>query len=181
MKIAAIYNAKYNLKPNKDRSIKNQIYQLKELKRDTVSFGNTSAKIDIKSAQDIFNTFGIDTKIRKDGKLIISHYTQPKNSNFNELGIDEDELLKNVAEIEGDADFLGSNATTLGSIESIEGDLDIINSSIEDLGELKYIGGDAWFTGWRHLGCPGGDTGGRLCHCSSARFLYHTRSHGGGR
>ena len=53
-------------------------------------------KSEIQWAIDVFNKYGIQTKIFKD-KIVISNYNQPKNTTFSELGIDENELIKNVS------------------------------------------------------------------------------------
>lgn len=88
-------------------------------------------------------------------KLVLSYYLQPGhyvNANsihnedcfdfkFSDLGIDENELLKDVIRIEGDMILLNSNLTKLTSLEYIGGDAPFAGSQIADLGRLKTVEG----------------------------------------
>lgn len=119
--------------------------------------------------EEIFNAVGIKANRDKDGYLTISEYKQPYGDycTFSDLGIDENELFKDVKRIKGDARFKlstltdlqnleridgnacfsGSNITSLGKLEYINEDARFDNSEIEDIGSLKYIGGFAYFRG----------------------------------
>ncbi len=70
-------------------------------------------------AIEIFNKYGIKTRFNNE-YLIISHYSQPKENTFKELGIDEDELIKHVAGCEGTFDTRKSALTTFPLIVSKE-------------------------------------------------------------
>jgi len=63
-------------------------------------------------AIEIFEKYGIKTKVNKDGLIIISHYCQPKGTSFKELGINEDDLIKNVVGCSGIFDTRNSELTT---------------------------------------------------------------------
>lgn len=87
----------------------------------------------------------------------LKSYTQPgnieklhdkglsRNITFKDLEIDENELFKNVTEIEGNADFFNSNLTSLHNLEKIHGNATFSNSPLKNLEKLKYIGGCAYF------------------------------------
>ena len=114
------------------------------------------------STQEILEAFGIKCKKDKDGLLIISEYRHPYSDySFNDFGIDEDKLLKDVKIIERDADLNYSQAKSLGNVQHIGGYLSLaysqveslnklqhvrkdvyLGSAVNDLGELKYIGGE---------------------------------------
>lgn len=103
---------------------------------------------------------------RKSNNITLAFYKQPKKDLiFEDLGIDENKLFKNVTKIQGEANFSRSNLQTLYNLETISGNVDFDNSkiknlgklkridgkanfshsNIKDLGNLEYIGGDAWF------------------------------------
>ncbi len=95
---------------------------------------------------NIFNKTGIETKINTDGTLTISHYAQPDSGfTFKDLGIDENRLLKNVREIQGNADFIRSGATIANELKRIGKDANFMYSKFKSLNNLEYIGGLANF------------------------------------
>lgn len=67
---------------------------------------------DVKSCIEIFEKYGIKASLNKDNKIIISHYAQPKEKTFFELGINEDELIKDVVACVGVFDARKSKLTT---------------------------------------------------------------------
>lgn len=67
---------------------------------------------DVKSCIEIFEKYGIKASLNKDNKIIISHYSQPKEKTFAELGINEDELIKDVVACSGIFDTRKSALTT---------------------------------------------------------------------
>lgn len=112
----------------------------------------------------VFKYFGIEVKEQNRGKLLallglsknqetkktISHYAQPSDFySYSDLGISENELLKNVVKIEKDATFKKSEATDLSSLIEIGGDADFEESPDIDISNLKTIGKDAYFSGSR--------------------------------
>ncbi len=94
------------------------------------------------SSKELLEFAGIEVEQDEDGLLIISefHDISPVFS-FDDLGINENALFKDIKEIKGKADFSRSKAKSLGSIRKIGGNATFINSSVEDLGELREIGG----------------------------------------
>ena len=62
--------------------------------------------------EELFEKYGISASLNKDNKIIISHYSQPKNTTFVELGINEDELIKDVVACSGVFDTRKSSLTT---------------------------------------------------------------------
>ena len=97
-----------------------------------------AVKSEIQWAIDVFNKYGIQTKIFKD-KIVISNYNQPKNTTFSELGIDENELIKNVSICEGCFDTRKSNLTTFPLIAAREIRL-YDDTKIVQMPELKAVG-----------------------------------------
>ena len=80
------------------------------------------------------------------GFLIISKYCQPdKGYTFEDIEVDEKELIKNVKIIEGDAFFNDSTLASLGNIQKIGGLAYFDNSRITNLGNLQTSMGDANF------------------------------------
>jgi len=67
---------------------------------------------DVKSCVEIFEKYGIKTSITKNNKIIISHYAQPKEATFSKLGINEDDLIKDVIACMGIFDKRKSSLTT---------------------------------------------------------------------
>lgn len=106
-------------------------------------------KTDLKDAiknkdnETIFNYFNIKTQKNNEGKLIISEYKQPHyfKYNYNDLGINENDLLSNVVGIENNAYFSDSNATDISSIEFIGGNADFRNNrTTTNISGLKQVG-----------------------------------------
>lgn len=127
-----------HLNPDEYEIVKKHIsdknYKLSELAKNEEKYYSELAqnvqiiKTDLKDAiknkdsETIFNYVGIETKKTPDGKLIISEYKQPTtpyNCFYEDLGIDENWLLKDVIEIEGFANFEFSNATDIRGIKHI--------------------------------------------------------------
>ena len=92
----------------------------------------------IQWAIEIFNKYGIKTKINKDNLIIISKYCQPKGTTFKELGINEDELVKNVAACSGKFEVIKSELTIFPLIVSQEIIMDK-NSKITEMPHLKAV------------------------------------------
>jgi len=131
------------------------------IKLDNISFkaknDSTNDKIQFKlnhfvpelrsyQAYRIYNAYGINLQLTKDGKIILDEFRQPdENTSFADLGINETHLLEDVIKIKGDADFRYSKATKLCNIKKIGGSANFEDSRISNLGELEYIGNNANF------------------------------------
>ena len=99
-----------------------------------------------KEYDKILQYFEIETEKDEDGMLILSTFKQPSNNiSFKDIGVNENDLFKNIKEIKGDAYFKDSEVTSLDNLQSIGGDADFENSKITSLGNLEFIGGNAWF------------------------------------
>lgn len=94
---------------------------------------------EIQKSVEIFEKYGIKTSLNKDGLIVISHYSQPKGTTFKELGIDEDELIKNVAGCSGCFNTLRSSIATFPLVVSQEIILDE-NTNISEMPNLKAVG-----------------------------------------
>ena len=88
---------------------------------------------------EIFNKYGIQTKVDNNNMLIISHYCQPKEATFSELGIDENKLIENVIACEGCFDTRKSALTTMPLIAIKELRLDE-ETKIAEAPNLKVVG-----------------------------------------
>ena len=85
---------------------------------------------------------GIIVTENKYGQLTISEYKQPPKNAFAKNKVSENELLKNVIEITGNADFEKSDITELLYIKNIGGNAILWKSQIQNLGSLQTVGGN---------------------------------------
>ena len=96
--------------------------------------------------EKIFNYIGIQTQKDKNGKLILSEYRQPDiDITYKDIGLDENDLFKNVVAINGYANFENSDLKSLYNLKKIKGEAYFVNSQIRNLGELESIYGNAIF------------------------------------
>ena len=93
---------------------------------------------EVQKACDIFEKYGIKTRLDSNNMIIISHYCQPKDTTFEELGINEDELIKNVIGCEGCFDTLKSKLTTFPLVVSNEIKL-YPQTNITEMPNLKAV------------------------------------------
>ena len=124
----------------------NQKKLVKELKPRMVDYINKNIfpdGIENYSTKQILESFGIECKEDKSGMLTINRYNQPIENfiNFSDLGVDENNLLKDVKEIEDLANFRGSNATSLGNVKRTGGGVILTDSNIRDISSIDYA---AW-------------------------------------
>ncbi len=157
-------------------------YKMNEYKKamlDTVDDADEFKKrlgkpINEASSEDILYTAGmLEKRDEKDGLLILSSFGQPNHNEKNLykylswelLGIDENELLKDVKEIKGDA-FFSHNVKTAGKIEHIGGRAFFPTENDFDFGNLKSIGGDAYMEGYNTETCGNLQSVGGTCYIS---------------
>ena len=106
-----------------------------------------NAKYDLRQAietndvETIFDYFNISYETDKDGLIILNGgYCQPdRGITWKELGIDENNLLKRIKEINGYCDMSRSDATDLGEVRKINGHLKLAHSKLNDLGKLEFV------------------------------------------
>jgi len=94
---------------------------------------------------NILEHLGYGVKVLDDGLLELESFQQPQHFTFDELGVDENALLKSIKKINGYAFFENCSATSLGNIESIGQSASFRYSEITDLGKLKTVGKDLSF------------------------------------
>lgn len=96
-----------------------------------------------KSADEIFEILNIRVKYNDDGTKSISHYGWPYEVySFKAAGIDEEQLIKDVKEIQGNCNLSGSTLKTLGNVKKIGGNLTVpYFTKAEDLSSIEEIGG----------------------------------------
>lgn len=139
-----------NEKPN--IHIKNLIRNAENAKLKVEDFKNKLGKpVNEATAEEIFKTANMfEKRDENDNLIILNSYSQPDYEfSWEDAGINEDDLFKEVKEINGNADFQFSKAKTLGNLKRINGNTDFHYSSIENLGELLEITGSADFGGSR--------------------------------
>ena len=90
-------------------------------------------------AVEIFEQYGIKTSVDNNNMITISHYCQPNDKTFSELGIDEDDLIKNVIACAGVFDLNKSKLTTFPLAASREIRL-YENNNISEMPELRAVG-----------------------------------------
>ncbi len=116
---------------------KKKMERIKEELKDAIKNKDTIA---------IMNYFMMEPEVDENGEITIEIYGQPgEYYDYDYLGIDEDELLKDVVKIKGHAYFENTKATKLPKLEYIGGDGYFENSKVRDLSNLKYIKGSANF------------------------------------
>ena len=76
-------------------------------------------------ALETFRKYGIEANLNNEGKIIISHYSQPKEGTFEELGIDEDKLIENVAACSGKFD------TRTGLVENVGDRMSLVRNFVD--------------------------------------------------
>lgn len=142
---------------------------------DDTEVENLKDAVEKHNTDEIFKSMGIDYKKDEDGLYILSHFRPLVVENpkvdcdederyipISEIGvnIDTNELMENVSEIEGDADFSGTNIKTFstlktiggiahfdytpdlesfGSLEKVKGSLYVSHSGLKDTGNLSEI------------------------------------------
>lgn len=94
---------------------------------------------DINKAIEIFEKYGISANLNNNNQIIISHYNQPKEGTFEELGIDENELIKDVVGCAGIFDTRKSKLTTFPLVASKEIRL-YPDTQIVEMPNLKAVG-----------------------------------------
>ena len=90
-------------------------------------------------AVEIFERYGIHTSVDANNMITISHYSQPKEGAFAQLGINEDELIKNVVACAGAFDARNSKLTTFPLFAAREIRL-YDDNNIAEMPELKAVG-----------------------------------------
>ena len=94
---------------------------------------------EIQWAVDIFEKYGIKTTLDSNNMIIISHYNQPNGTTFEQMGINEDELIKNVIACLGRFETRNSKLTTFPLVVSREIRLDS-EIEISEMPNLKAVG-----------------------------------------
>ena len=96
-----------------------------------------------KSPEEIFDRAGITTKKLRDGTLAISEYYKPDLwMTYEQLGIDEHKLVKNVSKVLGSLYLNDSSLKSTGGIKVVQGDISIpVDSKMEDMSSVKEVYG----------------------------------------
>ncbi len=95
--------------------------------------------MEVQKAVEIFEQYGIKTSVDNNNMITISHYCQPKEKTFSELGINEDELIENVIACAGCFDARKSKLTTFPLLGSREIRL-YDDNTISEMPELRAAG-----------------------------------------
>ena len=135
---------KYKLASNAQK----EVADLKKRNREVKAFLKKHLPNGVENAttQEILEASGIKCEKDKEGLLTISHYRQPSAYfSFDDIGVNEKQLFKQIKEIKMDVDFRNSCVQNLGGLLAIGGSANFECSQITDLGSLKTIGRDANF------------------------------------
>ena len=130
-----------------------QLYDSGDLKAKAYKFFPNGVENYTKAA--ILTKFGMEVKKDENNMLILKEYHEPveyskisdenEPINLEEMGIDINELLSDVVEIEGEADFSDSSVASLKNLRKIGQNAKFSYSNEIDLSALEYIGNDAEF------------------------------------
>lgn len=93
----------------------------------------------LQRAMEIFSENGIQARLNGENKIIISHYAQPNGKTFKQMGIDENELIKDVVGCEGVFDARKSSLTSFPLVVCKEIRL-YEDNKIEEMPNLKVAG-----------------------------------------
>lgn len=74
-------------------------------------------------------------------KFEIEHFFEPEDFTLAELGINENNIFKQISKIRNSAEFTYSSVTNLGNLEQVGGKLSLYKSPVSHLGKLKTVGG----------------------------------------
>lgn len=99
-----------------------------------------------KNYEAILNYFGYGASKNSDGMLKIKSYSTPKEMDWCEMDVDENDMFQHISRIEYDADFSKSDLTSLHSLKTIGGSLHTENSKLDSLGNLESVGGNAYLS-----------------------------------
>lgn len=134
------------IKENHLKGVESEIKKAEKAQKEVNSIRKKFAQDFVDKRYDrILKYLDFKVKINESGMLELSHFKQPENFTFEELGINENDLFKKIQTIKKDADFDGSKVTSLGNIQSIGGKACFYDSKVIDLGKLETVGGDAEF------------------------------------
>ncbi len=86
-----------------------------------------------------FETFRTGQKYTR--QYTLKYFREPEDFTLAELGINENNIFKQISEISGDAVLTNSSVSDLGSVEYIGGKLSLNKSPVSHLGRLKVING----------------------------------------
>lgn len=107
------------------------------------------AKIDLvediqsKNYTNILKYFGIERQENEHGTVTLNKYNDYYD--YKSMGIDVQDMLKDVVKIKGDADFRKCSATDLSKLQEIGGFADFTDANVKNLSNLKSIGKFAIF------------------------------------
>jgi len=98
---------------------------------------------------NILKYFGVKfEKNKEDNLLTIDEFKEPSTDyNFEDVGINEDNLFEQIGQINSSVNFQNIQITNLGKLHTIVGDASFESSKVKDLGKLDTIRGNAIFTG----------------------------------
>ncbi|MBR2068508.1 MAG: hypothetical protein IJ877_01975 [Candidatus Gastranaerophilales bacterium] len=92
------------------------------------------------STEQILSAVGIEYEVdKKDNKIILQHYSQPRDFSFDDIGIDENKLFARIKMIKNGADLFDSNLNNLGALEYIRGEYSFVGTKLKSLGNLREL------------------------------------------
>jgi hypothetical protein len=96
-----------------------------------------------KNYPEAFEKLGITCTQAPDGTYVLDKYVPKVNRQYSifDLGVNEDELLRNVSKIESNLDLDGSSVTAMPNLKEINGRLTLGDNKIGDLRSLETLNG----------------------------------------
>lgn len=130
------YARENNLKPSKNLKTEMQNTKAKFEAIKTVKKELKDA-IQNKDYETILKHFGFNIEFDENGLMILDKYKKPdKHFNLSEIGVDENDLFKNIVKIKGDANFSSTGIRNTGNLRCIEGNIILANSKIQAMPRL---------------------------------------------
>ncbi len=130
------YARENNLKPSKN--LKTEMQNTKE-KFEAIKTAKKELKeaIQNKDYETILKHFGFNVEFDENDLMILDEYKKPaKSFNLADIGVNEDDLFKNIVRIKGDANFSGTAVRNTGNLKHIEGSVVLANSKIQAMPRL---------------------------------------------
>ncbi len=104
-------------------------------------------EIEANDGYAILRKFNMHPEDVEGGKSLRTIHAFENEVTLGDIGINENEVFKDLVKIEENAIFTNSKATKLPKLEYIGGDADFRNSSIQDISSLKEVDGNVYIAG----------------------------------
>ena len=140
------------IKENKFKMSDSTKLQLKNRKKVIRKYAPIIKDFKNSTPEEILEKLDMEPKKDENGMLTISHFDRSEKMKkdgvtFEDLEINLEELLKNVKEIKGDANFENLTIKEIPNLEVIGGDANFFQVKIDKMNKLKEVKGEGNFGG----------------------------------